>query len=177
MSASLECVGPGRCPSAGIAVRQRDTHEAAQEGGIDQMRKLRLRRPRASAAQPVGATSESPYSTMCWVMQPATSQPLAPAQLSVAEGNLHLQSDASATTVQPCQALDRLAQIDVWATDVDLLFFETANSLALTTLRFPSDDAAQAFLTRLIESYERRIGTRFPQDWLHLHKSRDRTEE
>lgn len=138
--------------------------------------KLGLRRRRTSGAQPVGATPESPYSTMCWVMQPATSQPIAPAQLSVADGDLHLQSDASPTTVQPRQALDRFAQIDVWGSDIDLLFFETANSLALTTLRFPSDDAAHTFVTRLIESYERRIGTRFPQDWLHLHKSRDRAD-
>ena len=110
-------------------------------------------------------------------MQPATSQPIAPAQLSVADGDLHLQSVASSATAHPRQALERLAQIDVWATDIDLLFFESANSLALTTLRFPGEDAAQAFLTSLFESYELRLGTRFPQDWLRVHKSRDRTDE
>lgn len=114
---------------------------------------------------------------MCWVMQPASSQPIAPAQLSVADGDLHLQSGALPITVRPRQALERLAQIDAWATDIDLLFFESADSLALTTLRFPGEDAAQAFLTRLIESYERLLGTRFPQDWLRVHKSRDRTDE
>lgn len=113
---------------------------------------------------------------MCWVMQPATSQPIAPAQLSMADRHLDLQSAAPPFDLQPRQALDRLAQIDVWATDIDLLFFESANSLALTTLRFPSDDAAQTFLTRLIESYERAVGTRFPQDWLRVHQSRDRTD-
>lgn len=141
------------------------------------MRKLRFRRRRTPAAQPVGATPESRCSVMCWLMQPATSQPIAPAQLSVADGDLHLQSAASSAAAHPRQALERLAQIDVWATDIDLLFFESPDSLALTTLRFPGEDAAQAFLTRLVESYERRVGTRFPQDWLRVHQSRDRTDD
>ncbi len=141
------------------------------------MRKLGRRWWRASALPQGGAPPESAYSNMCWVMQPATSQPIAPAQLSVADGHLYLQSDASPITVHPRQALDRLAQIDVRVADIDLHFVETANSVALTTLRFPSDDAAQTFLSRLIDSYERRVGTRFPQDWLHLHESRDRNNE
>lgn len=135
------------------------------------------RRRAARTEQPAGVPADSPYAAMCWVMQPASSQPIAAAELAVIDGQLQVISDAPPDVMPAQQQLERLAQIDVWGTDVDLLFVEAGTSLALTTLRFPADDQIELFLTNIVGAYEKSVGTTFPNAWLCVHESRDRFED
>lgn len=129
------------------------------------------RRRKASSSQ-ADASRRLAYSELCWVMTAGSSEPIAAVQVSVADAQLELTGEALPEQVAAVQAVDRLAQIDLWSCDVDLLFVESANTLAMTTLRFPSEVKAQKFIARIAESYEQRVGARFPQDWLRLHGPR-----
>ena len=124
--------------------------------------------------------------TMCWLLQPATTRPVAPSEVTVHAGHVEIRCapdgpdradartadrwDAAVPAAQ--QDLRRLAQIDVWGTDVDLLFVDSDSSLALTTLRLVGQEALEQFLRSVLTAYRAYVGSPFPPTWLLRHPPR-----
>lgn len=125
---------------------------------------------------------------MCWLLQPASTRPVAPGEVTVRSGNVEIRSavddagfrrrdvrdadDWNAAAPAAQQDLRRLAQIDVWGADVDLLFVESGTSLSLTTLRLLGDEPLNQFLSSVMTAYQTSVGSPFPPTWLLTHPPR-----
>lgn len=117
-----------------------------------------------------------PFSESCWVMNPGTTEPIQPAQVTVTGCQLHIAAAPLSEQVPAAQDVSRLAQIDIWDRDIDLLIVESAHTLAMTTFRFANVEAAQRFAAALTQSYRREAGEEFPPGWLQPHGPRPGTE-
>ena len=133
------------------------------------------------------------YAAVCWVLQPATTRPLAPGEVALHAGQLELRFDFPArdsrqsdvrdadmlggATPPARQDLRRLAQVDVWGVDVDLMFVESGSSLSLTSLRFVGDGQLGDFLTSVLSAYQTCVGSAFPARSLLQHPPRVSPEQ
>ena len=107
-------------------------------------------------------------------MQPASDVPRTPARIVVA--GPQVRTDASAH-LQPRPARDvaDLVLINVWGTDVDLLFATGGCELDVTTLRVASHAEALRFVAALVTVYHERAGSPLSTEWVRVRPTRDRT--
>jgi hypothetical protein len=128
-----------------------------------------------------GTAAPHGYTAMCWLLQPASTRPVAPVEVVVSATHVEVRLTSRDAGVHDAplpptwQNLDRLVQIDAWGSDLDLLFLESGSSLSLTSLRVAGDGDVEPFLSSVTTAYEACVGSPFPQNSLLVHASRDRT--
>lgn len=113
-----------------------------------------------------------PCGGICWIMQPASIDPIAPARWSLTTGLLHLDSHGASASQRSRHRIEQLAQIDIWVSDVDLLLREVSGELVLVTVRFADDNAAADFVACLTRRYLHQVGSAFPLDRTMDHGAR-----